>query len=411
MSIETLASMIQAAGIELPSVRSTLANPEPWLREALGASPTAAGEIVTPSNALTYPPVMTCVRILAEIEASLPLHVYRDTDAGKERASGHPSYRILHDEPNPEMSAALFRLYQRQNRALWGNAYALPEWDGAGRLRHLWPLRPDWMSVYRNTAGTKIFEYRPAYGPREGKYLEGEIIHVRGMGDDLVGFSPIRLARESIGLGKAAERFGASFFRNGARMSGVLQVEGRVRDLSQAQKDFDEKYAGASKAGRVLVMDQGSKFVSTSIPPDDAQFLETRSFQRSDLYGIYGVPPHMAGDTEKSTSWGTGIEQQFIGFVVLTVAPSTTLAEQEYNRKLLGGGLYCKHSLSGLMRGDAKSRAEFYAVMVMHGIMTRDEVRELEDLNRRGGAADVLTAQSQNVPLDQMGQQQNQPAQ
>lgn len=406
--IETLADLALRGGKPLsgwPEQRSTLAEPESWMVEWAGGTKTAAGEFVGPSNALSYPAHLACVRILAEVESSLPLHVYRSTDAGQEKATGHYAYSLLHDEPNPEMSAALFRLYMRQNRATWGNGYALPEWNSAGRLRAIWPLRPDWMTVYRNTNGARVYDYQPAFGPRGGKYLDSEIIHVRGIGDDLIGYSPIRLMRESIGLGKAAERFGASFFRNGARFGGVLQVAGKLKPGSEDQvsKEFDEKFSGAVQTGRSLVIDQGSKWTPTTIPPDDAQFLQTRQFQRSEFAAVHGVPPHLIGDTEKSTSWGSGIEQMGIGFMVYTVNPSLVLTEQEYNRKILGGGFYCKHSVAGMMRGDAASRAAFYIAMVQNGIMDSDEVRELEELNRRGGGAAKLRVQSQNIPLDDIG--------
>lgn len=376
-----------------------------WLIQELGALRTSSGERISPASAIEYPPVMACVRVLSEVESSLTAHIYRDMDdGGREKAKGHPAYRLLHDEPNPEMSAAVFRLYMRQNRCLWGNSYALPMWSN-GVLTAIWPLRPDWMRVFRNTNGTKSYEYQPQFGPHAGRYLEGEIIHVRGLGDDMVGYSPIRLMRESIGLGKAAEKFGSAFFANGCKFGGILEVAGKMRDPEKTERDFQEKYAGAARAGRVLAIDSGSKFHATTIPPDDAQFLQTRSFQRTDIYGAFGVPPTLVGDPEKSTSWGSGIEQQSIGFVVYTVTPSLVLTEQEINRKVLGDRFFLKHNVGSLMRGDMTARQSFYGAMVDKGIMDRDEIRELEEMNRRGGGASKLTVQSQMIPLDDIGKE------
>ena len=331
----------------------------------------------------------------------------RDEDVGRrDRAVDDYRYRLIHDQPNPEMTASLFRMYQRQNKALWGNAYALLEWNRAMRLDAMWPLRPDFMQVFRTKSGRKVYHYDPPDGTRAGYYAADEILHFRGIGDDLVGYSPVRLAREGIGLGRAAEKFGSSFFRNGARMSGILQIEGKVRDLAEVSARFDEKYAGASKAGRVLAIDNGSKFVSTTIPPEDAQYIETRQFQSGEISTkIFGVPPHLTGDTEKQTSWGTGVEQMSIGFVTYTVMPDCVLQEQEIDSKILGGGLYCKYSLGGLLRADTKTRAEALQIMRRNGVLNADDWRDLEDWNPiEDGSGQMYIVEGNMAPMDRLGE-------
>jgi len=370
--------------------RSTLAQPSDWFIEALaGGHRTDSGEIVTPNTAMNFAAVQGAIRLLSEVEASLPCHLYRRhaDGRGKDRATDSYLYTLLHDSPNPEMTAFQYRQYMRQNRAAWGNAYALPVWSGTGRLKALYPLRPDWMRVYRNVNGTKVYDYQPACGPFAGRYLPQDIIHIRGMGDDLVGWSPLKLLRQGIGLGLAAERFGASFFRNGARHSGILELAGKVKNLEETTERFNEKYAGAINAGKTLVIDQGSKFVATTIPPEDAQYLQTRSFQRSEIYLIYGIPPHMMGDTEKSTSWGTGIEQQTIGFLMFTLGPSLEMTEQEMERVLLPGGtdLFIEHAIDGLLRSDAKTRAEVLQIKRQNGVINADEWRAYDNENPIGG--------------------------
>lgn len=411
--IETLASLALGAGRDILAYSersagetSGVANPKRWLIDVMGASPTHSGERVGPDTALNYVAVYTAVRILSDVEASLPLHVFRrkyegGNDVGRERATNHYSYRLLHDAPNEEMTSFTFRQYMRQNRALWGNAYARIDWDNRGRAKALWPLRPDRMRVYRNVNGRLIYEYTPSDGP-VAKYLPEDIIHIRGLGDDLVGYSPIKLARQSIGLGLAAEKFGARFFGSGARPSGILQLSGSIdpKKRPEIEAEFDEKYASASNSHKTLITDQGSKFVTTTIPPNDAQFLETRLFQSSEITSkIYGVPPTLTGDTEKSTSWGTGIEQQMIGFLQLTIGPSLECAEQEYERKLLiSNDLYVEHDIDGLLRADFQTRMQGLTLAVQNGLMTRNEGRKKLNLEPLPGG-DVLTVQSQNVPL------------
>jgi HK97 family phage portal protein len=396
---ETLASMIFAStGYRMGSHAVLRSDPGQISASALFPDDEwtryADGQAVTPSSAMSFAAVQAAHRLLSEVEASLPCHLYRrrPDGRGKDRASDHYLYPLLHDSPNQEMTAFQFWQYMRQNRAAWGNAYALPLYSDNGRWTEIYPLRPDWMYVYRNPSGTKIYDYRPASGGQQfkGIYFPRDIIHVRGMGDDLVGWSPIKLMRQGIDVGMSAQAAQAAFFRNGARVGGILEVQGKLDPARKAEQteDFNRKFAGAANTGKVLLVDQGSKFVATSIPPDDAQYLATTSATASQIWSIYGIPPHMMGDTEKSTSFGAGIESQVLGFQKFTLRPSLEMTQQAVEMVLLGRGertLFIEFDMDGFLQADAKTRAEVLAIKRQNGIVNADEWRALDNVNPIGG--------------------------
>lgn len=402
MRIETFGNLVlERGGYDLGAPvarRSTTTEPPPSMfspdYEEAWRSHTESGEYVTPDNAARFGAVQGALRFLGETEASLPCHLYkrrRDAngrEVGKDRATDNYLYSILHDAPNDEQTGFEFWQAMRVNRARWGNAYALPRYSGNGQWNNIYPLRPDWMQVTRDADGKKLYKYRPARGPFEGDYAAGAMIHVRGMGDDLEGWSPIRLLRESIGLGSAALRASSSFFRNGARMSGILELAGKVKDLGAEQAKFSEAYGGATKTGKVLVIDQGSKFVSTTIPPDDAQFIATWKAGREEVWMVYGIPPHLMGDTEKSTSFGAGIEQQVLGLLKFTTRPSLEMTQQAFERVLFNRGereFFIEFDLDGFLQADAKTQAEVLGIERQNGIISADEWRALKNRNPIGG--------------------------
>lgn len=376
------------------------------------------GGDVNERSALNYASVYASVRVRSMIFAAFPLHLYRNKKAGigRDTVTDDYRYRLLHNQPNGEMSAALFRLYMRQNQDLWGNGYALINWGMSGRADEIWPLRPDWMTVYRLKSAKKVYRYDPQddNNLREGYYSADEVFHFRGLGDDLLGYSPIRLARQGIGLGMAAVTFGSNFFRNGARPSGILEVAGRIdpKTRPDVEREFSEKYASASNAGKTLIVDQGSKFVSTTIPPDDAQYLETRMFQGGEISAkIYGIPPHLTGDTEKQTSWGTGVEQMSIGFVTYTLMPECVLQESEINIKLLGDGLYCKYNMASLLRADFKTQQEGLQIQRRNGIINGDEWREFLEMNPiADGTGQKYTIEGNMTTMEKVGEDPPAPA-
>ncbi|HRS36808.1 MAG TPA: phage portal protein [Thermoanaerobaculia bacterium] len=368
------------------------ANAPGWLVDLFGGGRrTGAGVDVSEESALTFSAVYGCVRILAESAASLPLKVYRRAGArGKATARQHWAWSLLHDAPNPEMTAVVWRELGMVHVLTWGNAYSRIEWAGNGAARALWPIHPSRVTVKRSAAGAVFYEVRPdpATDPPGGHpaILEpADMLHVPALGwNGLVGLSPVRLAREAVGLGQAAEAFGSGFFGNGARPGGVLSVNQALDPKARAKiaEAWEAAHQGVERAGRVAVLGLGASFTATTIPPEDAQFLETRRFQVSEVARIFRVPPHMLADLERATF--SNIEHLGLEFVMHSLRPWLVRWEQEINRKLFGtsgtAGLYGEHAVDGLLRGDQASRFNAYAVGRQWGWLSADDVRELENL-------------------------------
>jgi HK97 family phage portal protein len=352
-----------------------------------------SGKPVNERTAMQTSAVYACVRILAEAIAGLPLHVYRHTDdGGKERAADHPLYCLLHDEPNPEMTSFIFRETLMSHLLLWGNAYAQVVRDGRGNALALYPLLPSKMEVSRTQSGELVYSYRidqeeSRINPRGGTVLlrADEVFHIPGLGfDGLVGYSPVAMAKDAIGMAIATEEYGASFFANGANPGGVLEHPGVIKDIERVKESWNTAYRGGSNAHKVAVLEEGMKFSAIGIPPEQAQFLETRKFQINEIARIFRVPPHMVGDLEKSSF--SNIEQQSLEFVKYTVGPWVTRWEQSLMRSLVlpseKPGVFVRFNVDGLLRGDYQSRMNGYATARQNGWMSANDIRELEDLNR-----------------------------
>ena len=275
----------------------------------------SSGKAVNEKTALQTTAVYACVRILAETIASLPFHTYRYTLNGKEKAIEHPIYYLLHSEPNPEMTSFVFRETLMSHLLLWGNAYAQIIRDGRGRVLGLYPLLPNKVIVNRNQHGELVYQYE-----KEGQtyFLRSyEVLHIPGLGfDGIIGYSPIAMAKNAVGMAIATEEYGAKFFANGANPGGVLEHPGVVKDPARIRESWNAVYQGSSNAHRVAVLEEGMKFQSIGIPPEQAQFLETRKFQINEIARIFRIPPHMIGDLEKSSF--SNIEQQSLEFVMYT---------------------------------------------------------------------------------------------
>lgn len=293
---------------------------------------TSSGKVVNERTAIQTTAVYACVRVLSEAIAALPLHTYRYTSNGKEKAVDHNLYHLLHNEPNPEMTSFVFRETLMGHLLLWGNAYAQIIRDGRGKVIALYPLMPDKMTVDRNEKGDLIYIYL-----KDGmSYVlkSEEVLHIPGLGfDGLVGYSPIAMAKNAIGMAIATEEYGAKFFSNGANPGGVLEHPGVVKDPARIRESWNSVYQGSSNAHRVAVLEEGMKFQSIGIPPEQAQFLETRKFQINEIARIYRVPPHMIGDLEKSNF--SNIEQQSLEFVMYTLDPWVIRFEQAIVKSLL----------------------------------------------------------------------------
>ena len=343
----------------------------------------SSGKSVNEKTALQTTAVYACVRILAETIALLPLHIYRYSPSGKEKAANHPLYYLLHSEPNPEMTSFVFRETLMGHLLLWGNAYAQIIRNGRGTVMALYPLLPSKMLVNRTDQGILYYQYE-----KDGQtYFLGnqDVLHIPGLGfDGLIGYSPVAMAKNAIGMAIATEEYGAKFFANGANPGGVLEHPGVVKDPARIRESWNAVYQGSGNAHRVAVLEEGMKFQSIGIPPEQAQFLETRKFQLNEIARIFRIPPHMIGDLEKSSF--SNIEQQSLEFVMYTLDPWVVRWEQAMQRALFSEGekrqYFVKFNVDGLLRGDYQSRMNGYAVGRQNGWLSSNDIRELENLNR-----------------------------
>ncbi len=353
---------------------------------------TTSGKPVNEHTAMQMTAVYSCVWILAEAVAGLPLHIYKYTaSGGKEKALSHPLYFLLHDEPNPEMSSFVFRETLMTHLLLWGNAYAQIIRNGKGEIIALYPLMPNRMRVDRDTKGELYYSYTrysdeaPAINGITVTLRPSDVLHIPGLGfDGLVGYSPIAMAKNAIGLAMATEEYGAKFFANGAAPGGVLEHPGTIKDPQKVKESWNMAYQGSSNAHRVAVLEEGMKYQPIGISPEQAQFLETRKFQINEIARIFRVPPHMVGDLEKSSF--SNIEQQSLEFVKYTLDPWVIRWEQAISRSLLSPSekklYFSKFNVDGLLRGDYASRMNGYATARQNGWMSANDIRELENLDR-----------------------------
>jgi len=354
---------------------------------------TTSGKTVNEHTALQTTAVYACVRILAETVAGLPLHVYQyRLDGSKDRFPQHPLYNLLHNEPNPEMTSFVFRETLMSHLLLWGNAYAQIIRNGRGQPVALYPLLPNKMDVSRAPNGELRYIYyldvdESGLKPKGGYVTlrKDEVLHIPGLGfDGLIGYSPIAMAKNAIGMALATEEYGASFFANGANPGGVLEHPGVIKDVQRVKDSWNAAYQGSGNAHRVAVLEEGMKFQAIGIPPEQAQFLETRKFQINEIARIFRVPPHMVGDLEKSSF--SNIEQQSLEFVKFTLDPWVVRWEQSLCQALLlpseKSDVFIRFNLDGLLRGDYASRMTGYATGRQNGWLSANDIRELEDMNR-----------------------------
>ena len=374
-----------------------------------------SGKRVNERTSMQMTAVYSCVRILSEAVAGLPLHFYRYTDnGGKEKAADHPLYFLLHDEPNPEMTSFVFRETLMTHLLLWGNAYAQIIRNGKGEVIGLYPLMPDRMGVERDSKGQLYYEYTVSM--EDAPTVKGstvilpptEVLHIPGLGfDGLVGYSPIAMAKNAIGMAIACEEYGAKFFANGAQPSGVLEHPGTLKDPSRVRESWQSTFGGSHNANKVAVLEEGMKYTPISISPEQAQFLETRKFQINEIARIFRVPPHMVGDLEKSSF--SNIEQQSLEFVKYTLDPWVSRWEQSMARSLLTAEekkkYFVKFNVDGLLRGDYQSRMNGYAVGRQNGWMSANDIRELENLDRipEEAGGDLYLINGNMMPLSMSG--------
>ena len=376
---------------------------------------TTSGKAVTERSAMQMTAVYSCVRILAEAVAGLPLHLYRyKEDGGKEKALDHPLYLLLHDEPNPEMSSFVFRETLMTHLLLWGNAYAQIIRIGKGEVFALYALMPNRMVVDRDIHGQLYYQYTRS--TEEAPTMKGvtvnlppsDVLHIPGLGfDGLVGYSPIAMAKNAIGMAIACEEYGAKFFANGAAPGGVLEHPGTIKDPQRVRESWQSTFGGSGNSNKIAVLEEGMKYTPIGISPEQAQFLETRKFQINEIARIFRVPPHMVGDLEKSSF--SNIEQQSLEFVKYTLEPWLVRWEQSIQRTLFSPEekkrYFAKFNVEGLLRGDYASRMSGYATARQNGWMSANDIRELENLDRipTEDGGDLYLINGNMLPLGNAG--------
>lgn len=368
----------------VPNSRSVVYT-SPWFDDTR----TSTGKSVTPETAMTSVPFFAGVRLISETVGRLPQILYRREDGdNRARATDKKLYGLLHDEWNPEMSARTGKSTLTGHIVTRGNGYARKVRDDLERVAELWPLRPDRMSVLRDSeTGAKFYRYRIESLGDEVDFAADDILHIPGFGfDGYVGYSIVSLFRESLALGLSAQEFGAKFFKSGAQPAGIITHpaawdQTRIDTFAKA---FQRNHSGPTGAQRIAIVEEGVSWESVGMSLDDAQFLDTRKFQRGETATMLNIPPHMLQDVERSTSWGTGIEEQTLGFAVFSMGSWNDLWDTEVNRQLVrpayGSSHYVETLIDALLAGRALDRWKVYQMARHLGVMNGDQIAKRENL-------------------------------
>lgn len=386
----------------------SLLDPRSW--SGVLTETSTSGKTVNAANALTLSTVWACTRLVAGTISSLPLIVYKDgPNETRSRFKAHPLYQLLQYSPNADQTALDFWQFMCVSLELWGNAYARIERGAGNRIVALTPVRPELVKVRRADDGSIRYRYVDA-----GKTIDigqDEMFHIRGFGGSpMGGLSTLSFGRQSFGLALATDEAAAQIYKNGLRPSGVLTTKDQ-RTLSKEQREDVYKYVvepmAGDNSGRPLVLEAGLEWKSIQMSSADAEVIQSRQFSVEDGCRWFGVPPHMVGHTTNTTSWGSGLEQQTIGFLIFTLRERLKRIEQAIIKQLLTPAerltITVEFNFEGLLRADSAARASFYSQMVQNGIMTRNEVRRLENLPPLDGGDD-LTIQSNMIPAKQLGE-------
>lgn len=360
------------------------------LEEALrGGVETGSGVAVTPNSSMRVAAVYRCVTLRCGVVANMPLHIKRRVDdRTREDASDHPLWGLLRRKPNRWQTPSQFRRMMQAHLLLRGNAYAMKV-ESRGRVIELIPLDPDKVECKQLDDLSLVYTYTRSDG-RRVTLAQSEVFHLVGLTlDGVHGVSAIKFARETIGLAMAQEDHGSSTFKNGARVSAALSHPNQlgIEGQETLRSSLDQFRAGGEKEGKVLILEEGMTYTQMSLTAEDAQWIESRKFSRTDIAMFFGVPPHMIGDTEKSTSWGTGIDSQTQGFVTFTSEDDLTMWEETINRDLVGDepDIYARFNRAALVKGDIKARWEAHVKALQWGVSSPNEIRALEDQNPRAG--------------------------
>jgi HK97 family phage portal protein len=368
-------------------------------------SHTSSGIAVSPEKSMTLPTYFACVRNIAEDISKLPLKVYAERpDEGKDVRKDHPLYRLLHDQPNPEMASQTFRETLTAWALGWGNGIAVIERAGS-KVVALWPKHPSVVTITRDADGDIIYVIRE---PRKEPVVldRSEVFHLRGLGSDISGYPISYLARESIGLGLAAQQFGAAFYGNGAVPGGVLEHPAKLSPEAhkRLKESWSDSHQGPENAHKVAVLEEGMKYSKMSIPPEEAQFLESREFQTEEVCRWFRMPPHKVGHLKRATF--SNIEHQGIEYVGDTLMPWGGRWESEAKIKLVPENeqqIYIEHSYNALLQADSLARAQFYTAQFQVGALSPNEIRALENRNPVEGG-DQRFVQLNMMPIENVGQ-------
>lgn len=363
---------------------------DPSLIEWFSGPKSDAGVQVSEQRVLGLPAYYAALRITAGALGSLPIHVYRS--GTKEKVE----QRTVLSRANPRQTTPQWARTGWLHYFAWGNAYSRKVRDGSGQVREVWPVHPSRVRdrevepTAQNPAG-KL--HLVNINGVEHRWTPYEMLHLPYVSfDGLTGVRPLEVFRQSLGIAIAGDDTSARLFSNGSRLSGVLTTEQKLDNdgAARLKKRWKEKTSGVANAGDIAVLDSGAKFAPIALPPQDAQLLESRQWAVDEIGRMIGVPPHLIGNVEKSTSWGTGIEQQVLGWMKFILQTPLTDSESVWTDELLPSGMYVKHSVEGLLRGDSASRASLYHSAITDGWMTRNEVRALEDLDSADGLDDFI---------------------
>lgn len=368
---------------------SGLAEPEPFLVEIFGGQPTYSGETVTSETAILNSNVYTCASILGGDIGKLPIQLFKRKGNSVEKDTTHPASYLLSTRPNPYMSAYTFKELMEVHQVAWGNAYANIEWDAAGYPKALWPLDPSLTDVWLDNDGAVWYIITiPKTGERR-KIPWYDVLHLKQLSKSgLKGITPISVIREKIGIQQASDKFIGSFYANGTSTKGVLKTDSKLQDeaKTRAREEWQKLNSGLSNAHRIAILDAGLEYENVGMPLADAQFIETQKFGISEIAKIYKIPPHKLGLLERATF--SNIEHQSLEYVKNTLQPRITNWEQEIDYKLFTKKehkkYYSKFNLASELRGDSKSRAEYYKEMIGIGVYSINDIRLLEEKNSIG---------------------------
>ncbi|TFF45781.1 phage portal protein [Bacillus thuringiensis] len=368
-----------------PETTWDLKNTPQWVLDMFGGKDTSSGERVTEANALIHPDIFSCVQVLADDVAKLPVHTFLKNDSGVQRNTEHSVARLLSRKPNPYMTAFIWKKLMMTHVTIRGNAYSLIEFDKYGEIKSLVPLNPEHTRPYVDPKSGMLW-YQTSHNGKPLELYDEQVLHFKGMSEDGInGKSPIAVVREHIGAQAAATKYNAKLYKNDATPRGILKVPTMLK--SPAKDEVRKEWKRVNAGESIAIVDNGLEYQSISVPLQDAQFIESMKFNKSQISAIFKVPLHKVNELERSTF--NNIEHQSIEYVKNTLQPWLTMFEQEINTKCftdkeLDDGYYVRYNVNSELRGDSKSRAEFYEIMQRISGLNTNEIRELEERNGIG---------------------------